>query len=137
MRQRERERRAAHDPVGEVERELALQRVGKDPLQRRALENLRDEPLRVGLAHGHELPFELGARQRLDQDPLDDAMLDERTRDRFGQRSGKDTVDHLLRLGRRQHAPGHASDSAARIDLGVSAGLGEPFGATPKRRGQR
>ena len=138
MRQRARERRAAHHLVGEVERELALQRVGQDPLEGRALQNLRDEPLRVvGLAHGHELSFELSPRQRFDDDPLDDPMLDERTGDRFGQRSCEDTVDHLLRLGRREHVLGHALEPAARIDLGVSAGLGETFGATSKWRGER
>jgi len=137
VRQRARERRAAHHLVGEVERELALQRVGQNPLERRALENLCDEPLRVvGLADGDDIRFELSPRQRLDHDPLDDPMLDERTRDGLGQRSCKDTVDHLFRLGRREHVLGHALEPAARINPGVSARLGEPFSATTKRRGE-
>ena len=69
-------------------------------------------------------------------DPLDDPMLDERTRDGLGQRSCKDTVDHLFRLGRREHVLGHALEPAARINPGVSARLGEPFSATTKRRGE-
>jgi hypothetical protein len=91
----------------------------------------------VGLAHGHKLSFELSPRQRLDYDPLDDPVLDERTRDRFGQRSCKDTVDYLLRLGRREHVLGHALEPAPRTDLGVSARLGESFSATSKWRGER
>ena len=73
-----------NESVGEVERELALQRVGQGPLEGRAGHDLRDDPLGpLGLDHGDDVGFDLGARQRLDHDSLDDTMLDEGAGDRL------------------------------------------------------
>ena len=106
-------------------RQPALQRLGQKPLQGGARQNLLDEPLRsLGFACRRCLPIEIGARERLGHDPLDDPMLDERPRDRFRQRAREDTVDHLLRLGRREHLPGHGLEPPARVDLGASARSG-------------
>ncbi len=115
----------------------ALQRLGQKPLEGRARQNLLDKPLRsLGFACRHCLPIELDARERLGHDPLDDPMLNERPRDRFRQSAREDTVDDLLRLGGREHLPGHSLEPPARVDLGASPGLSETLGATSKRSGE-
>ena len=138
VRERELERGAAHESLGEFDRQLALQRVGQGPLEGRAGQDLRDDPLGpLALARRHDLRFEFGARQRLDHHSLDDAMLDERPGDCLRQCAGEDAVDDLLGLGRREHLLGHPLESAARIDAGAAAGLGQTLRLTSERRSDR
>ena len=137
-RERTPKRLAAHHSVREVERQPAFQRLAQKPLQGGARQNLRYDPLRpLSLACRRSLPIEICARERFGHDPLDDLVLYERPGNCFRQRSGHDTVDHLPRLRRCKHLPGHGLETAAGVDLGAAAGLGETLGGTSKRCDER
>ncbi len=138
IRERKLEGGVVEDSLGEVERQLALQRLGQRPLESRTGEDLSDDSLGpLALTRRQTLSFELGTLQRLDHHSLDHTMLDEGPGDRLRQCAGEDPVDDLLGFGRREHLLGHDLEPAARIDACDSAGLGQPLRSTSERCSDR
>ena len=58
--------------------------------------------------------LEVGAREHLGDDALDDLVLGERPRDGLGQRAREHAVDRACGLGRREHVHRHGLEPAAR-----------------------
>ena len=112
---------ASYDPVSNVERQSAVQRISQQSLQRRARQHLFHEPLRPRALHLRpDLSVRVSACESLGRHPPDDLILDKRARDRFRELPREHTLDDVFCLRRREHVSGHGLDATASVDLGAS-----------------
>ena len=137
--ERKPERGAVKEPLGEIERQLALQRVGQGPLEGGAGQDLRDDPL-------GPLALDAPTDPSASNSALASASITTRsitrcsTRDRAiasGSAPARTPSTTCSASGAASDILGHHLESAARVDAGASAGLGEPLRSTSERCSDR